>query len=39
LTAPPAERVLIFERLGNGSVTEKELGAWFRANGAPRDFV
>lgn len=33
LTAPPAERVLIFERVGHGSVSEKDLGAWFRANG------
>ena len=30
LAAPDVERVLVFERLGKGEVTERELAAWMR---------
>jgi hypothetical protein len=30
LAAPDVERVLVFERLGKGEVTERELAGWMR---------
>lgn len=32
LTAPAAERVLIFERVGAGQLSQDELAAWLRKN-------
>ena len=33
LTAPGPERVILFERLGNGEVTQDALTGWLRAHG------
>ena len=33
ITAPGPERVIMFERLGNGEVTQDTLAGWLRAHG------
>ena len=33
ITAPGPERVILFERLGNGEVTQDALAGWLRAHG------
>ncbi len=37
LTAPAAERVLIFEKLGKGSLEQDELAAWLRGYGTSKN--
>ena len=33
LSAPPVERVIIFERLGKGTIGQNDLAAWLRKHG------
>jgi death-on-curing protein len=34
LTAPPTDRVIMFERVGAGLVSQQELSAWLRVHGS-----
>lgn len=37
LSAPPVERVLVFERLGKGALTQDDFAAWLRKHGTRRE--